>query len=555
MHLDTLADATVGQFRETLFIVLAAVGLLLLIGCSNVASLLMARATTREKEFAVRSALGASRGRLIRQMLIESLLLAIAGAALGCAMAWAGLATLVAMIPPQIMPNEAVVQMNAPVLLFALGVAIATALIFGLAPALQISRSNLSSPMRDGGKGVTVSAKQGRVRGLVVALEVALSLTLLIGAGLLMRSFMALRDVHLGLKPDHVLVIRLPLPEDRYKTSEQVNAFFRPLLPRLAALPGVVNVAETSTLPPYGGIPSDVDVPGKTHSEKWSTLFELVSTGYLPTLGINVIEGRNFNEAEESGARKVAVVNQTFAKKYLGGGDPLGQRFHLSTPESFPDPVKDAWFEVVGVAADAKNNGVENAAQPEAWLPYTITGSGRRGVMIRTSGGPLAMMNAARTEIWATDRSVALTMSDSLENYIHSYSYAQPEFGSLLMGIFASIGLILVTLGVYSVIAYNTARRTQEIGIRMALGAEPDSIRKLIVLQGGRMAVVGILIGLAASFALSRVLTSMLYQVKANDPLIFAGVALLLLVVTLLACYIPAQRAMKVDPIVALRHE
>jgi putative ABC transport system permease protein len=555
VHLDTLADSMVGEFRETLFTVLAAVGLLLLIGCANVASLLMARATTREKEFAVRSALGASRARLIRQMLIESLLLAVLGAALGCAMAWAGLATLVAIIPPQIMPNEAVVQMNAQVLLFALGVAIATAVVFGLAPALQISRSNLSSPMRDGGKGVTVSARQGRIRGLVVALEVALSLTLLVGAGLLMRSFLALRHVQLGLRPDHVLVIRLPLPEARYKTADQVNAFFRPLLPRLKALPGVVDAAETSTLPPYGGIPSDVEVPGKTHTEKWSTLFELVSTGYLPTLGIDVIEGRNFNDAEESGARKVAVVNQTFAKRYLSGSDPLGQRFHLFTPQNFPDPVKDAWFEVVGVAADAKNSGIENAAQPEVWLPYTITGSGRRGVMIRTKGDPLAMMNAARTEIWATDRSVALTMSDSLENYIHSYSYAQPEFGFLLMAIFAGIGLILVTLGVYSVIAYTTARRTQEIGIRMALGAEPDSIRKLIILQGGRMAVLGILIGLSASLALTRVLRSMLFEVRANDPLIFAGVALLLLGVTLLACYIPARRAMKVDPIVALRYE
>jgi putative ABC transport system permease protein len=550
-----LAQAMVGQFREMLFIVLAAVGMLLLIGCANVASLLMARATTREKEFAVRGALGASRGRLVRQMLIESLMLAAGGAVLGCMFAWLGLTTLVAMVPPAMFPPEADVRMNAPVLLFALAVAIATAFIFGLAPALSLSAKSLNSPLRESSRGVTTGARQRRIRGAVMALEVALSLTLLVGAGLLMRSFVALREVHLGLKPDHVLVIRLPLPEDRYKNAEQVNSFFRPLLPRLRALPGVVDVAETSTLPPYGGIPSDVDVAGKTHSEKWPTLFELVSKGYLPTLQISVLQGRNFNDAEEAGQRHVAVVNQTFAKRYLSGGDAIGQRFHLNTPESLPDPVKDAWFEVIGVAADAKNSGIENPAQPEVWLPYTITGSGRRGVMIRTVGDPLAMMNSVRSEIWGVDSNVALTMSDSLENYIHSYSYAQPEFGFFLMAIFAGIGLVLVTIGVYSVIAYTTARRTQEIGIRMALGAEPTSICRLILLQGGAMAVMGVAVGLVASLALTRVLTSMLFEVKANDPAIFVGVAGLLLVVTMLACLIPARRAMRVDPIVALRYE
>jgi putative ABC transport system permease protein len=563
-----LAEATIGQFRETLFIVLAAVGLLLLIACANVASLLMARATTREKEFAVRAALGASRGRLVRQMLIESFMLAAGGAVLGCLFASLGLTSIVAMVPPALLPPEADVRMNGPVLLFALCVAVATAFIFGLAPALSLSSRSLNAPLRESGKGVTTGARQGRVRAAVVALEVALSLTLLVGAGLLMRSFVALRAVHMGMATDHVLVIRLPLPEDRYKNAEQVGAFFRPLLPRIAALPGVVDVAETSTLPPYGGIPSDVDVPGKTHSEKWSTLFELVSTGYLPTLKIAMLAGRNFNAAEEGAQRRVAVVNQTFAKRYLSGGGAdagasgaaslsgaIGQRFHLSTPEHFPDPVKDAWFEVVGVAADAKNSGVENPAQPEVWLPYTLTGSGRRGVMIRTSGDPLAMMNAVRGEIWAVDSSVALTMSDSLENYIHSYSYAQPEFGFFLMGLFAAIGLVLVTVGVYSVIAYNTARRTHEIGIRMALGAEPGSIRRLIVVQGGAMALVGVVIGIVASLALTRVLASMLFEVTPNDPLVFAGVAALLLVVTLAACLIPAQRAMRVDPMEALRYE
>ncbi|MGC2718015.1 MAG: ABC transporter permease [Candidatus Acidiferrales bacterium] len=555
VHLEKYVDATVGQFRQTLLMVSAAVGLLLLIGCANVASLLMARATTREKELAVRAALGASRGRLVRQMLIESLLLAAGGAILGCLLAWLGLTTLVAMIPPQILPQEAVVTMNAPVLLFALGVAVATAILFGLAPALEISGKNLNSPLRDGGKGSAGGFRQGRVRSLVVATEVALSLTLLVGAGLLMRSFIALRDVNLGLNPDHVLVTRLPLPESQYKTADQVSAFFRVLLPRLKALPGVVDVTETSTLPPYGGLPSGVEIPGKTPESDWRTFYQLVSTDYFATLRIAILQGRAFNQAEENGARKVAVVNQAFAKTYWGGQDPIGQRFRIPEAEKLPDPVHDAWFEIVGVAADAKNQGLEKPVLPEVWVPYTITGSGRRGVMVRTAGDPMVMMHAVQTEVWATDRNVALAMSDKLENYIQSYSYAQPEFGFLLMAIFAGVGLVLVTIGVYSVIAYSTARRTQEIGIRMALGAEPGSICKLIILQGGRLAVMGVAVGLVSSFALTRVLASMLFEVKPNDPLIFAGVAALLLGVTLLACFIPARRAMKVDPIEALRHE
>ncbi len=555
VHVVSLADSVVGQFRSTLFIVLAAVGLLLLIGCGNVASLLLARATTREKEFAIRAALGASRLRIVRQLLIESFLLAIGGAIFGCLIAWAGLQALIAVIPPDTIPAEAVIRMNAPVLLFALAVAVMTAFIFGLAPALQISRRDLNDPLRDTGKGVSGGFRHGGVRNAVVALEVALSLTLLISAGLLMKSFLMLRQVHLGLRPDHVLVIRLPLPEDRYKTAEQVTAFFRPLLLRLKSLPGVVDATETSTLPPYGGIPSDVEVPGKVHQEKWSALFQLCSEGYFPTLGISFLQGRPFTESEVNGARKLAVVNQEFARKYLGSDNPIGQRVHLLGLETFADPVHDAWFEIVGVVADVKNQGLQQPTLPEVWIPYTMTGAARRGILVRTAGDPMMMMKAVRDEIWATDRGVALTMTGTMESYINSFSYSQPRFGFLLMAIFAGIGLILVTIGVYSVIAYTTARRTHEIGIRMALGAQPKNILRLIVGQGGRMALIGIVLGLVASFALTRLLASLLFEVKPNDPLIFAGVALLLLAVTLVACYIPARRAMRVDPMVALRYE
>ena len=555
IHVISLTEATVGDFRETLFIVLASVGVLLLIACGNVASLLLARATTREKEFAIRATLGASRFRLVRQLLIESFLLASAGAVLGCLMASAALNALIAVIPQDILPEEAVIQMNAPVLLFALGVAILTALIFGLAPALQISRRDLNDPLRDSGKGVSGGSQRLSLRNAVVALEVALSLTLLVSAGLLMKSFLALRQVHLGLRPDHVLVVRLPLPEERYKTAAQVSGFFRPLLLRVKSLPGVVDAAETSTLPLYGGITGEVDVSGKTHPEKWSTFFQLCSEGYFPTVGISFLQGRPFNGSEVNASRKVAVVNQKFAREYLGSDNPIGQRLHLPILELWTDPLPDAWFEIIGVVEDAKNQGPRKPALPEVWIPYTGTGSARRGLLVRTSGDPLMMMNAVRTEIWAVDRGVALTMTGTLESYMNSYTYSQPRFGFLLMGIFAGVGLILVTIGVYSVIAYATARRTHEIGIRMALGAQPRNILGLIVGQGARMAIAGVILGLVASFAVTRLLSSMLFEVKPSDPLVFAGVSALLLAITLLACYIPARRAMRVDPMVALHYE
>src|SRR5450432_1537304 len=347
------------QFRSSLYVFSVAVALLLLIGCGNVANLLLARATTREKEFAVRAALGAGRRRLIQQLLVESMLLATGGAVLGALLAWAGLKGLIAIIPPNIIPEEAVIRINGPVLLFTLAVAMLTALIFGLVPALQASRRNLNDSLRDSGKGTSGSSSHANLRNAVIVFEVALSLTLLVGAGLLMRSFAALHDVNLGLRPDHILVARLPLPQDRYKTAAQVAGFFRPLLRRLNALPGVVSASETSTLPPYGGIPSDIEIPGKTHAETWSSLMQLCSEQYFPVLRIQFLKGRSFTESEVNNARKLVVINQTFQHKYFGDEDPIGKRIHLLQLEKFPDAQPDAWYEVVGIVADVKNQGLQ----------------------------------------------------------------------------------------------------------------------------------------------------------------------------------------------------
>ncbi len=554
VEIQSLTDMVVGQFRTTLYIMLAAVGLLLLIGCGNVANLLLARATGREKEFAIRAVLGAGRMRLIRQLLVESMILALGGALLGALIAWGGLKSLIAVIPEGIVPAEAVIRLNTPVLAFTLCVAVLTALVFGLIPALQAAKRDLNDPLRDSGKG-TSGGGSNRLRNAVVVFEVALSLTLMVGAGLLMRSFVALREVRLGFQPDHILVARLPLPLGRYKTADQMMSFYKPLLQRLRALPGVVDVTETSSLPPYGGDNGDIDVAGKSHQEKWQAAFHLSSGTYFSTLRMQFLEGRTFDEAETDSKRKVAVVNQTFVKKFLGNDNPIGQRVHVMGLESYPDKVNDAWFEVIGVVVDAKNNGLQDPTGPELYVPYTVTGSGGRGILVRTTQEPMSMLKTVQQEIWATDHGVALTLTGSLESFINSFSYAGPRFGFLLMSIFGGIGLILVTVGVYSVLAYTAARRTREIGIRMALGAEGSDVLKLVVSMGLRLVGLGVAIGLLASFLLASTIKSMLWGVSAHDPATMSGVATLLLLTGVVACWIPARRASRVDPLVALRYE
>jgi putative ABC transport system permease protein len=555
LQIASLADGVVGQFRTTIFIVLAAVGLLLLIGCGNVANLLLARATTREKEFAIRSALGASRWRLVRQLLVESLILALGGAAAGALFAWGGLKSLVALVPQQTIPAEAVIQMNGPVLLFTLGLAAFTALVFGLLPALRAARKDVNEPLRDSTRGSGGGFRHGKLRNAVVVLEVALSLTLLVTAGLLMRSFIALRDVHLGLRPDHVLVARLPLPVERYKTAEQITSFYRPLLLRLKALPGVIEATETSTLPPYGGIPSNIEIPGKTHEEKWDALFQLCSEGYFSVLKIQLLEGRGFTAAEVTGARKLAVVNQTFVKKYLGSENPIGKQVRIAQLSEFGDPVKEPVFEIIGMVADAKNQGLQDPIRPEMWIPYTVTGSAFRGILVRTAGEPLGMLSTVQHEIWRTDSDVALTFTGTMEGYINQFSFAGPRFGFFLMSIFAGVGLVLVTIGVYSVLAYTTSRRTQEIGIRMTLGAASSDVLSMVLRMGLRLVGIGVGLGLIASIALGRVIATQLWGVSAYDPWTLVSVPVVLILTGLVACWLPARRAASVDPLVALRYE
>ena len=559
-----IGDSVVGRFESTLYTVLAAVGLLLLIGCGNVANLMLARATSRAKEFALRAALGAGRARLVRLLLVESLVLAIGGAALGVLVAWGGLKLIVAMMPPDLIPAESVIGLNAPVMAFSLVLAVLTALIFGLAPALQAARRDLNDPLRDSDKGVTGGFRTGRMRNTVVVMEVAVSLTLLLGAGLLMRSFVALREVNLGLQADHVFETILLLPADRYKTATQMSRFFQPLLARVKALPGVVDVAESSALPPAGGEDSTMEISGRSPEKEWHTQVQNVSEGYFRVLCIPFKMGRAFSEAEINDARKVAVVNQTFVSTYLRGEDPIGRKVKPVRLESLADPVREPWFEIVGVVADVTNQGppvyggggLQAPVEPEVWVPYTVTGSGVQYLLVRSQQTPMALMDGVRQAVWATDSGVALVYPNALEDFLSQQLYAGPRFALLLMIIFGCLGLILVTVGVYSVLAYATAQKTHEIGIRMVLGAERTDVSRLVIGAGLRLVGAGVAMGLIISLLLGRAIEAELWRgVKPYDPATLAEMALLLVGTGALACWIPARKAAGVDPMLALRHE
>ena len=551
----TLTDDVVGQFKMTMFTLLAAVTMLLLIACSNVANLLLARATAREREIAIRASMGASRRRIVRQLLVESLMLAIGGCLLGCLFAYFGLKGVTAAMPDQTIPAEAVLRLNWRALLFAIGVTGLTTLLCGLAPAVHAVRGDLHTRLKDTGKGVNAGFRHGKFRSGLVIWEVTLSIVLLVGAGLMMRSLFALQHVELGLNPVNILVARTPLPKGQYETAEQKKLFFRQVLQRVSALPGVIAATETSSLPPYGGPESDITIPGKTHSEPWRAMFQLCSEGYFKTMGRHVLRGRLLTESDVDASRPVAVVNETFVKTYFSKEDPIGQKVKLNLFDEMPQSPKDQYFEIIGVVADAKNRGLQQGIMPEAYIPYSVTGAMERGILVRTAVEPLSMLMLVRREIWAVDRNVALTLTGTLEGYLQQFSYAGPQFGLILLGIFASVGLVLVAIGVFSVMAYSVSLQTHEIGIRMALGAPTRTVLKMVLQKGLRLITVGVVLGMVASMALTRLVASMFWGVSPRDPVTFLGVLLVLAAVGTAACLVPARRATRVDPLVALRYE
>jgi putative ABC transport system permease protein len=488
--------------------------------------------------------------------LIESLLLALIGASVGALCAHFGLKGLVAAIPEGLIPRESVISLNRPVLLFCLAVAVVTSVVCGLLPALRTARADLVEPLKDSGKGSSGGFRGRRLNAALVVGEVALSLVLLAGAGLLMRSFVKLQTVDLGMNPEGVLHARVPLPRGQYDTAVAKRQFFSQVLMRVRALPGVVSASVISSLPPYGGIRLEIDVPGKTHDKRWEAIYNLCSEGYFETLGVRRLRGRLLSETDVQTARNVAVVSKTFVDRYFHDEDPIGRSVDLKGFATVPEAlVTNTMYEIVGIVGDVRNQGIQDPPIPEMFIPYTVTGVFERGILVKTTGAPLALVNSLRHEVWEVDRRVAVTMTGSLPDYLTRFSYAEPRFTLVVLGVFATTGLALVALGVFSVIAYTVARHTHEIGIRIALGAGRGDVMRMVLWLGVRLAGGGIVIGLLSSMAVTRVLASQLFGVTPNDPVTLAGVATVVATASLIACYLPARRATAVDPMEALRHE
>ena len=553
---DTLSHAVVGRrFRKTVYTLFAAVGLLLLIGCANVANLLLARSTIRGREFAVRTALGASRSRLVRQLLAESFLLAITSAFVGLLFAWMGVKLLSEGMPQFTVPSETVIELNPYVLIFAILVGALTTVIFGLFPALQAANAEPQDALREGGRGLGGTNTKSRLRHAVIIVEVALSVILLFTAGLFTRGYLKLQSVPLGFDPTNVLSTRIPLPQDMFKTPEQITNFYRPLMEHLRATPGIESVTVTTATPPYGGYETNVQIPGKDHRDNWPAVFQLASEDFFTVMRMPLISGRTFTPEEVNNKRKVAVINRRFQQMYFAGQDPIGRMLGLEELKRFVPPVDDPTFQVVGVVEDSQNYSLENPIAAEAWVPYNVAGPAGRGLLIRTNGSSYGMREAIYHASWATDSRVAMVDLYSVDYFLELFTYAVPRFSFYIVSTFALIGLVLVIIGVYSVIAYNTAQRTHEIGIRIALGAEQGDVLSLVLRQGFTVLMAGIAVGLGVSLAIAKLVTSLIWGVKPYDPLTAGLVVGLLLVIGLLACWFPARRATKVDPMTALRYE
>ncbi len=556
------------DIKHLLYDLLAAVMMLLLIACSNVANLLLARASTRERELAVRSALGASRGRIVRQLLVESSILAIAACFVGCAFAWCGLKIIAALLPHVLASGSPLgggigaeaflsLGLNVPVLLFALSVTLLTVLICGLVPAVHVVRADLQPQLTGAGK--TGGATHGKLRSALVICEVTLSIVLLVGAGLLMRTLFLLTHVDLGFNPKNVmLVIFLPppghsqLPPTQKFASPEGLATLHGIVDHMKALPGVTDVSVQDTIPGYGPDRGpQVTVPGGARTEEAGLL--ACDENFLDTLQMRLLQGRWLSSEEVQQAALDVVVNQKLALDLFGSKSPLGQQIEV---KSFQPPIgaaQDTDFQVVGVVADIRNASPQKPSTPLIFLPYTVGGG--RFLLLKTAMNPLSLVRAVRDAVWSVDSDEIIAYSSPLEEFLQKLTYATPEFGLTLSGPLAAIALLLVIAGIFSVMAYNVALRTHEIGIRMALGAQEDNILRMILLRGLQLAAVGIVLGVVASLGLTRFITSQIWGISATDPVTLVGVAILMIIATLAACYIPARRAMRVDPMVALRHE
>jgi len=548
------------KLEGMLFGLLAAVMMLLLIACANVANLLLARATVREREMAVRSALGATRGRIIRQLLIESSVLAAIACVVGCVFAWFGMKGVDAITHQKAwatVAGEVKITLSPPVLFFALGVALLTTLISGLAPALYLARGDLQPHLVGSGKSVNGSFSHGLLRAGLVIGEVAISIVLLIGAGLMIRSFFLLKHIDMGFEPKNVLVVYFAPssghgPNMAKATSRREELTRREVVERLKTLHGVAEVSVQDALPGYnGGWPSQFTVPGGTQAEAGS--LDGSDESLFQTLGFHQVQGSWLSREEVQGARHVAVINQQLARDFFGDGNPVGQKIEVKALKNPIRPPLDASFEIIGVVGDVKNFGPQQPAKPMAFIPNTIRGSFM--LLLKTTVEPASLVHAVEEQVWAVDPDEIVGLCDPLEDFLQQHTYATPEFSVMISTPLAGISLLLVVIGIFSVMAYTVSLQTHEIGIRMALGARQASILRMILAKGTGLIAAGIAIGLFASYGLTRFLASQIWGVSVTDPWTFVAVVIMISLVGLTACLLPARRATRVDPLVALRYE
>jgi putative ABC transport system permease protein len=548
----SMHDVLTGDYRPALLVMLAAVGLVLLIACANVANLLLTRAMARQREIALRTALGASRGRIMGQLLTESVILSVLGGIVALLLAAWGLQFLITYGPADV-PRLREVRLDRYVLGFTFGISVVTGVLFGLIPAWQASCPDPGNALKAGGPRSSEGGRN-RVRSSLVVTEVALSLMLLVGAGLLIRTFAGLLNTNPGFETKGVLSLDLPLSRTKYKTPEQQSAAFQQIVQTVRSVPGVTEASVVSNLPLSGGeIENSFQIEGRTPfapGEAPTADYTIAGPDYFRTLNIPLLRGRAFTEHDTAASPRVMVVSDTFARRIFPGEDPLGKRIIVEGEEVDQPPA-----EIIGIAGDVRRNGFDTEAEPEFYLSHLQNPERRLNLVMRSEtmdGAQYAQ--AARDAVRTWDANQLIWRTQTLDELVEK-SLAERRFNMMLLGIFAGVALLLAAVGLYAVMSYSVSWRTQEIGIRMALGAQRRDVMKLVVGQGMWMTFVGVLIGLGAALALSRLLASLLYGVSPTDALTFTAVSILLIVVALIACFIPARRATRVDPIVALRSE
>ena len=551
-------DVTVasGEMRTSLRLLLGAVAFLLLIACANVANLQLARGTARAREMAVRMSIGAGRRQLMRQLLTESVLLSLVGGILGVLFAFGAIRSIVSLMPEFYVPNESRVTINIPVLLFSFAVSVMTGIVFGLVPALQTSKADVTDALR-AGRSTGAEAHGSRTRNLLVVIEVALSVVLLVSAGLTARTFFVLQNMDPGINVDRVLIVGIPLPPAKYTTLDARNRFAQELLERVGALPGVE--AATFGLP-FGGPQSPFAIVGQTADDSKRIGVNLAGADHLRTFGIPLRAGRMFDASEVQRGDRVAVINEAAAKLWPAGESPIGARLRLGALERPPvrtlaDTSRPPEVTIIGVIANTRNAGLRADPSPVVVIPYSVIAQIQRMLAVKTAAAdPNLLLNPIRAEVRAMDPDQPLGRPITLDEIL-GQEVVQPRFTMALFSAFAALGLALAAAGIYSVLSFHVTRRTHELGVRMALGAPRRHVLGLMLTMGGRLVLAGLIVGVAASVASTRLLRSQLFGVQPADPLAYAAVVALLGLVTLVACYIPARRAAGVDPIVALRQE